>query len=106
MPILGWMADQSKTRAGLNVSYQVSRQTAYEVAVERDHGRLTSNPEVISSAVWVSNDKTRISSVLDFLTRCRLRGTNFFCSGLSPVRWAQWLHPLYADLGGVGRGLQ
>jgi len=39
------MVDQSKG-VGLNVSYLVSWQPAYQVAVDRDHGRLTSNPEV------------------------------------------------------------
>jgi hypothetical protein len=32
---------------GSNGSYLVSWQTAYQVAVERDHGRLTGNPSVI-----------------------------------------------------------
>jgi hypothetical protein len=29
------------------MSYLISCQTAYQVAVERDHGRLTSNPSMI-----------------------------------------------------------
>jgi len=32
-------------RVGLNVGYLVSRQTAYQVAVEGDHGRMTGKPE-------------------------------------------------------------
>src|ERR1700722_2020596 len=45
----GWWTNPK--RVGLNVSYLVSRQTAYQVAVERDHGRFTGNPEVIGSSV-------------------------------------------------------
>src|SRR6202795_50086 len=50
-PILGaggWWPNP--TGVGLNVSYLVSWQTAYQVAVERDHGRLTGKPEVNVSA--------------------------------------------------------
>ena len=43
----GWWTNPK--RVGLNVSYLVSRQTAYQVAVERDNGRLTGKPEIISS---------------------------------------------------------
>src|ERR1700687_3680307 len=46
-PILGaggWWTNPKDV--GSNGSYLVSWQTAYQVAVERDHGRLTSNPEV------------------------------------------------------------
>src|SRR6202163_1214554 len=40
----GWWTNPKGV--GLNVSYLVSWQTAYQVAVERDHGRLTGYPEV------------------------------------------------------------
>src|SRR6202521_53600 len=48
-PILGaggWWTNPKGV--GSNGSYLVSWQTAYQVAVERDHGRLTGNPEVIT----------------------------------------------------------
>jgi hypothetical protein len=48
-PILGaggWWTNPKGV--GSNGSYLVSWQTAYQVAVERDHGRLTAYPEVES----------------------------------------------------------
>ena len=47
---------------GSNGSYLVSWQTAYQVAVERDHGRLRSNgkPEVIDSSVRLVPTNARV----------------------------------------------
>ena len=71
------MVDQSKG-VGLNVSYLVSRQTAYQVAVERDHGRLTSNSETISIVFVVCRSLGRIGLELEIVNSdgCGVRGTN------------------------------
>jgi hypothetical protein len=47
---------------GSNGSYLVSWQTAYQVAVERDHGRLRSNGEAGSYRLvrQISTDKARV----------------------------------------------
>jgi hypothetical protein len=42
--------DQSK-KPGVNMSYLVSWKTTYQVAVERDHGRLRTHPEVMDFSV-------------------------------------------------------
>src|SRR3984957_13402693 len=44
MGAAGWWTNPKGV--GLNGSYLVSRPTAYQVAVERDHGRLTGKPDI------------------------------------------------------------
>ena len=89
----GWWTNPK--RVGFNVSCLVSWQTAYQVAVERDHGRLTSNSEsisiVLSSAVrslaldW--NSKLSIRMVAGFAEL--IEGKRFFgCGGLQPSEFA------------------
>jgi hypothetical protein len=51
---------------GLNVSYLGSRQTAYQVAVERDHGRLTGNSDITRLGKSLPTMREPGISVLNF----------------------------------------